>query len=80
MYCPSIEHTSEDYKQVIDQLMNQMSTASAFALATDILKDSYTSTNLREGITKGAEVILYRIPFYYAVRIDIPHLNIGDPE
>lgn len=34
----------------------------------DVLKFSYTQNNLCEGIRSGSEIILYGIPFYYALR------------
>lgn len=39
-----------------------------FDIVSDLLKFTYTKTNLLEGILKGTEIIFYGIPSFYVVR------------
>ncbi len=68
MYNVGVENYNETYKYTFDSLHEQFGdTAHAATLMTDLLQYTYTSSNLAEGISTGAEIIIYDIPFYYAV-------------
>lgn len=68
MYSKEVENSGTDYKQVFDVLYEHFGTDKGNEVATDLLKFAYTQSNLAEGIESGAEIILYNIPFFYAIR------------
>jgi hypothetical protein len=72
MYCKEVENSNSEYKTVIDTVMQGMGNVNeATQIVTDLVKYTYVSSHLSEGIASGAEVILYSIPFYYAVRTTV---------
>lgn len=70
LYSKEVENSSNEYRDIIETVMRGMSSVNeATQIVTDLVKYTYTSTKLKEGISSGAEVILYGIPAYYAIRI-----------
>lgn len=57
--------------KVFDSIFEQFGEKKGCALIADVLKFSYTTHNLQEGILHGSEIILYGIPFYYALRSSV---------
>jgi hypothetical protein len=69
LYSKEVRDSSADYKQVIDTVFEQFTDMNRAAeIITDIVKYTYTDTNLEEGVRGGAEIIFYNIPYYYAVK------------
>lgn len=69
LYSKEVNNSSVDYHHVIDTLVEQFDDPSqASEIVTDLLKYSYVSTNLQEGISSDSEIIMYGIPYYYAIR------------
>lgn len=74
LYSTEVTNSSSDYRRVVDTLFEQFdSEAQASEVVADLLKYTYASANLREGIQSEAEIILYGIPYYYAVRVTACH-------
>ena len=73
MYNSKVTNSGEEYKEAIDKISEQFGNDNqeAIEIITELLQYTYTSTNLVEGLRKGAEVIVYSIPYYYAVRASI---------
>jgi hypothetical protein len=73
MYSGEVENSNEEYKHTFDDLFEQFGKDGdhVAAIVTDLLRYTYTTQNLDEGIASGAEIILYNIPFYYAVKQSI---------
>lgn len=69
MYSSEVKHSSRDYQQVFDSLFEQFDEEKAELLIHDLLKFTYSSSNLIEGIDSEAEIIFYNIPYYYAARV-----------
>lgn len=70
MYSKEVTNSTSNYKQMIDVLFEQFSNNyQALDIITDLLKFTYTNTDLIEGIQSQSEIILYGIPYYYAVRV-----------
>lgn len=78
MYSKEVENSSQDYKTVFDAIFEEFGSDKGNELITDLLKFSYTSEHLREGIEQGSEIIIYNIPYFYAIRVstvnDYAHL------
>ena len=68
LYSKEVENSTENYKQVFESIFDQLSEESAKDVFTDLLRFSYLSENLAEGISSNAEIIMYGIPYYYAIR------------
>jgi hypothetical protein len=77
LYSKEVKNSSADYRQVIDTLFEQFNDQSRAAeIITDVVKYSYTSQNLTEGIQADAEIIFYNIPCFYAVKQSVyPNYN-----
>lgn len=70
LYSKEVTNSSSDYCRVVDTLFEQFDDESqASEIVADLLKYTYAATNLREGIEADAEIILYGIPYYYAVKV-----------
>lgn len=61
LYNPIIQNSEEAYSDI--GINN--------ALITELLKLSYTSGNLAEAFSHNCEIIIYNIPYYYAIRSSI---------
>lgn len=71
MYCKEVTDSNSDYKRVLDTLFEQFNDSNkATEIVTDLLKYTYLTENLYDGIVAKAEIILYNIPQYYAVRVN----------
>jgi len=68
LYSKEVENSTENYRQVFESIFDQLGEQSGKDVFTDLLRFTYISENLALGIESGAEVILYGIPYYYAVR------------
>lgn len=71
LYSREVTNSSSDYKQVIDVMLEAFDNIDkATEIVSDLLKYTYSTSNLYEGLIAKAEVILYGIPYYYALRAD----------
>lgn len=68
LYSKEVENSSNDYKQVFDTLLEQLG-EQGMEMINDLLRVTYTENNLVEGIESGSEIILFNIPYYYAIRV-----------
>jgi len=68
MYSREVENSSQDYKTVFDAIFEEFGSDRGNSVITDLLKFTYTSEKLHEGIESGSEIILYNIPYFYAIR------------
>lgn len=70
MYSREVKNSNNDYKRVIDTLFEQFENpAKASEIVTDLLKYTYSTTHLNEGIASQSEIIVYGIPYYYAIKV-----------
>jgi len=70
MYSREVEYSDQDYKQVFESVFEQLGDEKGHDVLTDLLRFTYVSANLAEGIDSGAEIILYGIPYYYAIKAE----------
>lgn len=69
LYSKEVTNSSSDYRHVVDTLFEQFDdTTQASIVIADLLKFTYSSSNLLEGLSANSEVILYGIPYYYAIK------------
>lgn len=68
MYAENVSNTSDTYKEIFDKLMQNLDNTQGIELFSDVLRFNYKKDNLAQGIKTGAEIIIYGIPYYYAIR------------
>lgn len=68
LYSREVSNSSQDYQHVVEAVFNEFGIDEGTRLITELLKFSYHSENLFEGINTGAEIIVYNIPYFYAIR------------
>lgn len=72
LYSKEVKNSDSDYRNVIDTLVSELGNLTeATDIVSDLLKYTYSTCKLYEGMTSGAEVIFYGIPYYYAVRAEM---------
>ena len=67
-YSTEIQNSEDEYKDTFNALLERIDRQQALNIITELLKYSYNTTNLREGLVQGSEIIFYDIPCFYAVR------------
>lgn len=60
---------SQKYRHVYDDLSNIMENTDTFDTFSEVLEFDYSDENLIEGIKSDCEIIVFGIPYYYAVNI-----------
>jgi len=68
LYSKEVKDSTESYREVFESIFDNLGATSGQAVFTDLLRFTYLSENLPLGIESGAEIILYKVPYYYAVR------------
>lgn len=68
MYSREVMNSGHEYKQVFETLFEQFGEEKGNDVLTDLLRFTYTSKALNEGIESGSEIIIYGIPYFYAMR------------
>lgn len=69
MYSKEVENSGEEYKKVFDTLFETFGETKGNEVLTDLLRFTYTSESLHEGIGSGSEIIIYGVPFFYATKV-----------
>lgn len=69
MYSKEVENSGEEYKKVFETLFETFGETKGNEVLTDLLRFTYTSDSLYEGINSGSEIIIYGIPYFYATRV-----------
>jgi len=68
LYSKEVDNSTKEYKQVFEAIFDTLGEESGKEIFTDLLRFTYISENLASGIASGAEIIIYGIPYYYAIR------------
>jgi hypothetical protein len=68
MYSLEVTNSNTDYMEAFDTLLSSVSSG-VDKLMEQVLKYSYTHSKLDEGIEHGSEIILFNMPFCYAIRV-----------
>ena len=72
MYNTAVTDSNQEYKSAFDTMLEKFeNNEEAVQIITDLLQYTYSSTDLSEGIQKGVEVIVYNIPYYFAMRANL---------
>ncbi len=68
IYSREVMNSGHEYKQVFETLFEQFGEEKGNDVLTDLLRFTYTSNELHEGIESGSEIIIYGIPYFYAIK------------
>ena len=69
IYNPIVENAHANYHTAVNDLLKVVPSYDvAVDMFSKIIKSSYTNENMPEGIKSGAELVLFNIPYYYAIR------------
>lgn len=70
LYSKEVTDSTSEYKHVLDTMLESFDNMNkATEIVTDLLKFTYSTHSLYEGLESNAEIIIHGIPFYYAVRV-----------
>lgn len=67
MYAENVISTTDNYKNVLDLLLETIGDT-AIETLQDVLKYQYKHDKLYEALTEQSEIIIYNIPYFYAIR------------
>lgn len=68
MYNIQVKNSSLEYKESIDNILKNINENAAIEIFSDIIRKNYNNNDLEHGINSDAEIIIYGIPYYYAIR------------
>ena len=69
IYNPEIASAKTKYQTTFEELQESFSDEETVKqIITELVSYTYISENLCEGIDKGAEVVFFGIPYYYAIK------------
>lgn len=68
LYCPNVDDSTKIFSESMDKFREMLPEPQAIKVLSDALQYSYKSSNLAEGIREGSEIIIYGVPYYYAIR------------
>jgi hypothetical protein len=71
VYAENVSNTSNTYKEMFDKLMQNLDNEQGIEIFLDVLRFNYKKDDLVHGIKSGSEIIIYGIPYYYAIRKSI---------
>lgn len=68
MYSTEVEKSSINYKVAFDAILEKLGADKGKEIIAELLKFNYNSDKICEGISSGSEIIIYNIPYFYAIR------------
>jgi len=77
LYNELIENSAEHYRETFYELFNVLhDDEQSQSIVKKLMLYTYRCDNLDEGIGNGSEIIMYNIPFYYALKVStFPNYN-----
>jgi len=70
LYAEGVGDTTQTYKTTLDTLIENYG-AKGIRTFQEVLKYQYSFENLVEGLASSTEIIIYDIPYYYAIRYSL---------
>lgn len=64
-YSLEVTNSQKDYQDAFEKILDLFEDND---IIERLLKYTYTSKELKEGITHGSEIIFYNVPYFYAIR------------
>jgi hypothetical protein len=70
MYSENVHNTTLEYQDTLTKLIQNYG-ESGIKTFKEVLKYQYTFTDLACGLSSNSEIIVYNIPYYYAIRASL---------
>lgn len=67
VYSKEINNFLEEYQKIVSTLTHEITENSAKQIISDLIRFNYVNNNITEGIHSNCEIVVYNIPFYYAI-------------
>lgn len=67
-YNPIVSNINQQYNFILEKTLKIISPDVAIDMFSESLHDSYYSDNLEQAIKSGAELMIYNIPYFYAIK------------
>lgn len=64
-------NTSKTYQTALTEILDMVAENHAVSLLTTILSDDYTDENLSEALKNKKEILVYNIPYFYAIKCSL---------
>lgn len=78
LYSTTIKNSKREYKTTFKDIKESLGSSKGGEMIKDVLHFSYVDNEqLSEGIKNGSEIIMYNIPFFYALRCSFLKERIG---
>lgn len=77
-YNKQIKNSNNEYIETFETLAEQFehSKQPVISIVKDLIEYTYVSENLEQGIVDGCEIVIYNIPYYYAIKYEaIPNYS-----
>lgn len=71
LYSKNDKNTSKTYQAALSEILDMVAEQHAVSLLTTILSDDYTDENLSEALTNKKEILVYNIPYFYAIKCSL---------
>jgi hypothetical protein len=68
IYSPNVYRSSIQYQDTLDRFLDVMGENAAIETFKEVLKYDYIGSNLIDGIGQGCEIIVYNVPYFFAIR------------
>jgi len=76
LYCDQVSNSTEDNKKILTTFIENLEDDLALETFNAVLKYTYKSDTILSGLSKGAEIIIYNIPYYYIISVKYIKYNI----
>jgi hypothetical protein len=69
LYNKQVQNCNQQFKNTFEVLLREFNedNQQATEIIKEILSSTYVSENLEQGIVEGSEILIYNIPYYYAI-------------
>lgn len=71
LYCNSVKNKTHAYKSAMLGVLDIMVENEAISLLSTVLADDYVDKDLHLALEKETEIIIYNIPYFYAIKCSI---------
>lgn len=69
LYSKEVSNSNKTYQEAFDSIFERLGADKGTEIITELLRFIYVGDNLQEGIEQGSEIIIYNIPYFYAIKV-----------
>jgi hypothetical protein len=71
LYSKNDKNTSKTYQNALAEILDIVAEQHAVSLLTTILENDYTDESLSEALLNKKEILIYNIPYFYAIKCSL---------